>query len=106
MHRIRTAALLLTSVLFAGSSVLAQQPASGPAEPMGPPAPGAGRPWPAILADRFDQVHALIKPTAAESTGMDEIDWIGTLEPARRRAAAEGKPVFLFSTTFHPLGWS
>ena len=104
MHttQVKCAVLLLLGVGFAGSGARAAPPK---ADEMGP-GPRPGRPPAALLAERFTKIHATIKPTDKESKGMDEIPWLGTLDSARRKAAVEGKPIFLFATSKHPLGES
>ena len=44
----------------------------------------------------FQSLHNLITPQQGESRWM-EIDWYPTLWEARKRAAAEGKPIFLMA---------
>lgn len=44
-----------------------------------------------------------IKPTAAEERWL-EIPWMSNLWEARRRAAAEGKPILLWEMDGNPLG--
>lgn len=43
-----------------------------------------------------EKLHALIRPEAGESRWM-EIDWHPTVWEARRKAAAEGKPIFIMA---------
>jgi hypothetical protein len=50
----------------------------------------------AILTARFAQTHALIKPQPGESRWR-EILWEIDLWKARQRAAAEGKPMFVWA---------
>jgi len=47
-------------------------------------------------AERIAALHALIKPAAGESR-WNEIDWHPSVWEARRKAAAEGKPLFLWA---------
>lgn len=47
-------------------------------------------------AQDVEALHALIKPAAGESRWM-EIDWHPSVWEARRKAAAEGKPLFLLA---------
>ena len=44
----------------------------------------------------FQKLHALIKPQTGESRWM-EIEWYPNVWEARRKAAAEGKPIFLMA---------
>ena len=50
----------------------------------------------AIAADELDRLHRLIKPAPGESRWM-EIEWHPTVWEARRKAAREGKPIFLWA---------
>jgi hypothetical protein len=56
-----------------------------------------------ISADKFQQIHRLIKPQADEEA-WNEIPWQSSLWEARRKAAAEGKPILLWEMDGHPLG--
>lgn len=49
-----------------------------------------------LLADKFDEVQKVIKPHPGESRWM-QIDWLTSLYEARLRAAAEGKPIFVWN---------
>ena len=53
-----------------------------------PPAP--------ITLQQFEQVHKLIKPHPGESRWR-EIPWLTSLWEARRQAAAEGKPIVVWT---------
>jgi hypothetical protein len=44
----------------------------------------------------FEKLHRLIKPQPGESRWM-EIDWHPTIQEARQKAAAEGKPLFIWA---------
>jgi len=57
-----------------------------------------------IAVEQFDQIRAQIAPQDGESKYLDEVPWLGTLWDARKKAAAEGKPLFVFATGYHPLG--
>jgi hypothetical protein len=56
-----------------------------------------------VPADQFDPLVKLIKPTAAEST-WSSIPWMSDINAARKKAAAEGKPLFVWTTASEPLG--
>jgi len=66
-------------------------------------APGQGQPadpaadsWAShALAEKFADVQKLIKPQPGESRWM-EIPWLTSLWEARQKAAAEGKPIFVW----------
>ena len=49
-----------------------------------------------LSSDEFAKLHQLIKPQAGESRWR-EIDWYPSVWEARQRAAAEGKPLFLWA---------
>ena len=44
----------------------------------------------------FEKLHQMLKPQAGESRWM-EIDWYPNVWEARKKAAAEGKPLFLWA---------
>jgi hypothetical protein len=56
-----------------------------------------------LKPERFAQLRALIKPSAGEDQ-WTEIPWMTSLWQARKRAAAEGKPILLWEMDGHPLG--
>ena len=49
-----------------------------------------------IPVDQFDSLRSLIRPHEGESRWR-EIEWLTSLHEARVKAAAEGKPIFLWS---------
>ena len=49
-----------------------------------------------LLAEQFDDVHKLIKPQRGESRWR-EIPWLTSLWEARVKAAAEGKPIVVWT---------
>lgn len=51
----------------------------------------------------FTKLHTLIKPRKDE-TAWEQLPWMTDLWKARKRAAAEGKPVLLWERDGHPLG--
>lgn len=54
---------------------------------------------------RFDEVHKLLKPLPGEFAWYDDIPWLSSLQEARERAAAEGKPVLVWcSADGQPCG--
>ena len=57
-----------------------------------------------IPIDQFDHIRAQIAPQEGESRHLDDVPWVATLWEARQKAAAEGKPIFVFATGYHPLG--
>jgi len=54
-----------------------------------------------ISREGFDTLHELIKPAPG---GFEEIPWMTSLWDARKKAAAEGKPMFIWAGGSHPLG--
>jgi len=46
----------------------------------------------------FLKLHGLIKPQKGEFAWYDEIPWMTRLQPARERAAAEGKPLLIWTS--------
>ena len=56
-----------------------------------------------ISEQQFAKLHALIKPARGEEKWND-IPWMSSLWEARKRAAAEGKPILLWEMDGHPLG--
>ena len=64
---------------------------------------GAGRAAEPIKAEQFEKLHALIKPQAGEDKYL-QIPWQTNLWEARKKAAAEGKPILLWEMDGNPLG--
>jgi hypothetical protein len=56
-----------------------------------------------LTAQQFAQLHKLIKPQADEWKWA-KVPWASSLGEARARAAAEGKPIFLWQMSGEPLG--
>jgi hypothetical protein len=56
-----------------------------------------------LTPEHFTKLHQLIKPTAHEDKWA-QIPWMTSLWQARKRAAAEGKPILLWEMDGHPLG--
>jgi hypothetical protein len=48
-------------------------------------------------------LRALIKPKPG---GFDDLPWMTDLWEARKKAAAEGKPLLVWVGDGHPLGWT
>jgi hypothetical protein len=51
----------------------------------------------------FGTLQTLIKPKPG---GFDEVPWMTSLWDARKKAAAEGKPILLWVGDGQPLGWT
>lgn len=62
-------------------------------------------PAPSLTAERFANLHHLIKPAPGEARWA-EVPWMPStnLWAARQKAAAEGKPLFLWYMAGEPLG--
>ena len=75
---------LLTAVLAAGSGDRAW--------PAAPLRPNDGRP----SSSEFEKLHAMLEPQPGESRWM-EVAWHPSVWEGRRKAAAEGKPLFLWA---------
>jgi hypothetical protein len=67
--------------------------------------PAAGKAWSAepIATERFEALRALIRPKPAEEQWL-QVPWLINLTEARRKAAAEGKPVLVWQMDGHPFG--
>ena len=67
------------------------------------PSRAAGGAAPPVPPDQFGRLHALIRPAPGESKWA-AIPWETCLWTARRKAAAEGKPLLIWAATEgHPL---
>lgn len=51
----------------------------------------------------FEKLHALMKPQADEWKWA-HVPWMSDLGEARKRAAAEGKPLYVWTMAGEPLG--
>ena len=51
----------------------------------------------------FDETFALVKASPGEAR-WDEIEWTTSLWEGRKRAAAEGKPLFIWAANGNPIG--
>ena len=51
---------------------------------------------PMIASEQFDKLHKMIKPQPGE-TRFHEIPWFLSIWEARKQAAAEGKPILVWS---------
>jgi hypothetical protein len=56
-----------------------------------------------LSARNFNDLLRVVKPTAAESQWM-QIPWQTDLNDARKKAAALGKPLFVWGMAGEPLG--
>ncbi len=55
-----------------------------------------------ITPEEFQQLQRVIKPAPIEDKWA-QIPWLTDLWEARRRAAAEGKPILVWEMDGHPL---
>jgi hypothetical protein len=56
-----------------------------------------------LSAEHFRELHAMVKPHPKEAP-WHEIQWTADLWQARTRAAAENKPLFVWSAAAEPAG--
>jgi hypothetical protein len=60
------------------------------------PAPAQEKEAQPLSAAEFEKLHTLMKPQPGESRWM-EIAWYPAIWEARQKAAAEGKPLFIWA---------
>jgi hypothetical protein len=102
MTKLKSATVLLTLSLLLGSALPYQTWALDPPDRVGGGAP-AKEIAIALSVDQFDKVRALTKPRPG---GFDDIPWMTDLWEARKKAAADGKPLLVWVGDGHPLGWT
>ena len=51
-----------------------------------------------LTPESFDALHKLILPQAGEFAWYEEIPWLTSVQAAREKAAAEGKPILIWSS--------
>lgn len=89
---VKTGALsFLTSAVVAFTGALASLTLAGTGAPA-----AATEPSQPLTAERFETLHRLIKPQAGELR-FHEIPWLIDVWEARKKAAAEGKPILVWS---------
>ena len=60
---------------------------------------------PDIPKEKFDVLHALIKPQGTEFAWYEEIPWLLSVQEAREKAAREDKPIVVWcSADGQPCG--
>jgi hypothetical protein len=101
--RLKIVAGMLTLSLLLGDTLADQTRALQPTQRAEPGSSNAKKPAVVISADQFDKLRALIKPRPG---GFDDINWMTDLWEARKKAAAEGKPLLVWVGDGHPLGWT
>ncbi len=58
-----------------------------------------------LTPERLGDLHALIKPQAGEFAWYEDIPWFTSVQAAREKAAAEGKPLLVWcSADGQPCG--
>jgi hypothetical protein len=101
--KLKIAAGMLTLSLMLGGALVYQAWALDPPDRSKPGSSNAKKTAAGISADQFDKLRALIKPKPG---GFDDIPWMTDLWEARKKAAAEGKPLLVWVGDGHPLGWT
>jgi len=101
--KMRIAAWMLTLSLVLGGALVCQGWGMAPRERSEPRPVDPKQHATALSADEFDKLRALIKPKPG---GFDDIAWMTDLWEARKKAAAEGKPLLVWVGDGHPLGWT
>jgi hypothetical protein len=61
------------------------------------------KPGAELRPDAFEKLHALVKPRPDEWKWA-RIPWMSDLAEARKKAAAEGKPLYVWTMAGEPLG--
>ena len=57
------------------------------------------------LEKDFAKLHAIIKPQGAEFAWYDDVPWLLSVQEAREKAAAQGKPIVVWcSADGQPCG--
>jgi len=110
LTKLKTAALLLPACLvFTGTSflmhpALAEKPPQAQAKAGSKPANQEGSDAVTELTPaQFGKFHALLRPKAKEMR-FGEIPWMFDLWEARKKAAAEGKPLLILGAAGNPCG--
>ena len=97
-------AVLTASILWSAGLLLSQLPAAAQTGEPQPDDVVLPKVVPAkILAEQFDKLREIIRPKPG---GFDDVPWMTDLWQARKKAAAEGKPILIWVGDGHPLGWT
>lgn len=60
---------------------------------------------PDLTPERFADLHKLVKPQGSEFAWYEDIPWLASVQAAREKAAAEGKPLLVWcSADGQPCG--
>jgi len=81
--------------MVAGAWLAGEAPAADPGV--------AGKTAAELTSEKFGELQVLVKPRPG---GFDEVPWLTSLWEARKKAAAEGKPILLWVGDGQPLGWT
>jgi hypothetical protein len=94
----------LVLALLLGPTAAGQTPAVSSKDAFAALAEWADNPEQRLSPEQFATIHALIRPQPYESLWA-QIPWMTSLWEARKRAAAEGKPLFVWVISDgHPCG--
>src|SRR5262249_6394770 len=98
------ASLAFTSTGFLVHQALAEKPSRAQAKAESEAANRGGSDAVIDLAPpQFGKLHALLRPTAKEMR-FGAIPWMFDLWEARKKAAAEGKPLLILGASGNPCG--
>ena len=110
LTKLKTAALVLPACLvFTGTSFLMNQArAEKPPQVQAKAEPkaanqGVSDAVTALTPAQFGKLHALLRPKAKEMR-FGKIPWMFDLWEARKKAAAEGKPLLILGASGNPCG--
>jgi hypothetical protein len=102
MTKLKCAVGMLTLILMLCGALAYQAWAVDPAE-VSPPASSIKKTVTGIQPEQFEKLQAMIKPKPG---GFADVPWMTDLWAARKKAAAEGKPLLVWVGDGHPLGWT
>ena len=110
LTKLKTAALVLAACpAFAGTDFLVHRALAGnPPQTQAKANPkaakkGASDAVTELTPAQFAKFHAMLRPTAKEMR-FGEIPWMFDLWEARKKAAAEGKPLLILGASGNPCG--
>jgi len=110
LTKLKTAALVLPAgLVFAGTSflmhqALAEKPSQAQAEAEPKAAnQGGSDAVTELMPAQFGTFHALLRPKAKEMR-FGKVPWMFDLWEARKKAAAEGKPLLILGASGNPCG--
>jgi len=103
VSRLNLAGGMLILGLLLGGAQVDQVWAAAPPARSGPGSSETKNIAPGLSAEQFARLRSLIKPKPG---GFDDLPWMTDLYLARKKAAAEGKPLLVWVGDGHPLGWT